>query len=202
MTGNTPAAWLIIALLAALAATGSTEAYGGDRAPFFGMGIHGNWYNTNDADDGSIRGGLQIRLRITQNISAELGADYRKEEFEEGRVSVEGYPFQLSGIWYLFGRGGVNPHLIFGGSWYSSDITVTLTEEGSLSQDYSSNDFGYHGGFGLELHMTERSFFHADVRYQFLDVNVDVGDVVGGDYGDGTFNHDGYIIQAGLTFYF
>lgn len=143
-----------------------------------------------------------MRLRVTQNLVAELAADYRKEEFEDGRVSVQGYPFQLSGIWYLFGRGGINPHLIFGGSWYNSDVTVTLTEEGSLSRNFSSSDFGYHGGFGLELHMTERSFLHADVRYQLLDVNVDVGDVVGGNYGDGSLNHDGYVIQLGLTFYF
>jgi outer membrane protein W len=202
MMGKTPAAWLFIALLAAVAATGSTTAYGGDRAPFFGMGVHGNWYNTKDADDGSIRGGLQIRLRITQTISAELGADYREEKFEEGRVTVEGYPFQLSGIWYLFGRGGVNPHLILGGSWYSSTVRVTLAEEGGLSQDFSSNDFGYHGGFGLELHMTERSFLHLDVRYQYLDVNVNVSEIGSGDYGDGAFKHDGYVIQAGITFYF
>lgn len=202
MTGKIPAAWLIIALLAVLTVAGGSEAYGGDRNPFFGIGIHGNYYNTGDADDGSIRGGLQVRLRLTENLSIEGAADYRKEQFNDGHVSVEGYPFQLSGIWYLFGRGGINPHLIFGGSWYNSDITVTLAEEGSLTRDFTSNDFGYHGGFGLELHMTDRSFFHLDVRYMFLDVDVDYGDVIGGDYGDGTYDHDGYVIQAGLTFYF
>jgi outer membrane protein W len=198
MTIRIPATVLFIALLA----VGGTEAFGQQRVPFFGIGIHGNYYNTNDADDGSIHGGLQIRLRVTQNLSAEVAADYRKEEFEDGRVSVEGYPFQVSGIWYLFGRGGINPHLIFGGSWYNSDVTVTLTEEGSLSRDYSGSDFGYHGGFGLEMHMTDRSFLHADVRYNFLDVNVDAGDFVTGDYGDANLNHDGYVIQLGLTFYF
>lgn len=201
MTGKIAAIFLTATLLLTWgAAAGGTAAYGGERAPFFGIGIHGNYFSTSDADDGSIRGGLQIRLRVTQTISIEGAADYREEEFDDGHVSVEGYPFQVSGLWYLFGRGGVNPHLIFGGSWYNSDITVKGPFE--LSHKYSSNDFGYHGGFGLDLHLTERSFFHVDVRYMFLDVEYDASDILGSDYGVQSVDHDGYVIQAGLTFYF
>ena len=191
MRFQTPrAAMILVALLAALWLAAGDEAIAGGRQPFFGIGIHGNYFNTSDADDGSIRPGIQVRLRFTEKISLEGSADYRDEQFDGGQIEVDGYPFQLSGLWYIFGRGGVNPHLIFGGSWYNSEIT--LNQSGGLSQKTTSSDFGYHGGFGLELHLTERSFFHGDVRYQFLDV----------DYLGTSVDHDGFMVQAGLTFYF
>jgi len=191
MKYNSPMAWFFfVVLLATLWPAAISDAHAGGRQPFFGLGIHGTYYQTGDADDGSIRPGIQVRLRFTENISIEGSADYRDEQFDGGRIKVDGYPFQASGLWYLFGRGGVNPHLIFGGSWYNSESTLTTPL--GLSEKHRSNDFGYHGGLGLELHLTERSFFHGDVRYQFLDVDVHGTSV----------NHDGYQIQAGFTFYF
>lgn len=187
---------VLVALAALFVAAGAGEAHAGERGRIFGLGLHGNYFNTNDADDGTIRAGLQARLRITSGIAAELSADYRDEEFEGGDVSVKGYPFQLSALWYIFGRGGINPHLIFGGSWYSADVTVR--REGGLTREYSTDDFGYHGGFGIELHMTERSFLHADVRYMFID--IDYGGVL--DTADTKIDSDGFVVQLGLTFYF
>jgi len=197
MTGKTRTLGLMLILLTAvLAAAGSVEAQAGERGRIFGLGLHGNWYNTSDADDGTIRAGLQARLRITGGLAAELSADYRDEEFDDGNISVSGYPFQLSALWYIFGQGGISPHLIFGGSWYSADVTVR--NQGGLSQEYSSDDFGYHGGFGIELHMTERSFLHADVRYMFID--IDYGGVL--NTADTEIDSDGFVVQLGLTFYF
>ena len=95
MTVKTPAAWLTCAaLFLVLAACVSAESRAGERSGFFGLGIHGNYYSTGDADDGTIRGGLQVRLRLTDGIAIEGAADYREEEFDDGHVTVEGYPFQ------------------------------------------------------------------------------------------------------------
>jgi outer membrane protein W len=187
---------LLVGLIGLFAAASAGEVQADERGRLFGLGLHGNYFNTNDADDGTIRAGLQARLRITSGITAELSADYRDEEFEDGDISVEGYPFQLSALWYIFGRGGINPHLIFGGSWYNADVTVR--SEGGLTREYSADDFGYHGGFGIELHMTERSFLHADVRYMFID--IDYGGVL--DAADTKIDSDGFVVQLGLTFYF
>ena len=43
--GKTPAVLLAAVLLAAMAA-GSGTALAQERSPIFGLGIHGNWYQT------------------------------------------------------------------------------------------------------------------------------------------------------------
>jgi len=172
-----------------------TSVQGGERPAFFGLGGHLSYYQTGDAD-GKMLGGLQARIRLSESLGFEASADYRKEKFEGGDeggdVVVDGYPFQLSALYYILKGSAIGPHLIFGGSWYSTNITVAPVNVGGLQQKFNSDEFGYHGGFGLDIQAGDKVYIHGDARYHFLDV----------DFGGRTIDHDGLTIQVGLTYYF
>lgn len=152
----------------------------------FGLGLRGGWYKANDGDDGKLHGGLQARWKIFPALAIEGSADYRAEESYPNNRKITSYPVLVSALFYLIPGAPVSPYLLGGVGWYYSKL------EDSQGSTWSS-DIGYHLGGGLDIPLSRNIVFNADLRYYFLDV---------GDQKVKDLKTDGYIVSAGLTFYF
>jgi opacity protein-like surface antigen len=157
-----------------------------DEMGKFGLGFRGGWYKSNDADDGKLYGGFQARWRIFPALAIEGSIDYRTEESFPNNRKITNYPVLVSALFYLIPGAKVSPYLLGGVGWYYSEL------KDNLGTTYS-NDFGAHVGGGLDIPLAPQVVFNADLRYYFLNFdNVKVKDL----------ETNGYIISAGLTFYF
>lgn len=152
----------------------------------FGIGVRGGWYKSNDSDDGKMYGGLQARWKILPALAIEGVGDYRPEESFSNNRKITSYPVLVSALFYLIPGAPVSPYLLGGVGWYYSKL------EDSRGTTWS-NDFGAHLGGGLDIPLSSSLVFNADLRYYFL--NLDDQKVK-------DLKTNGYIISAGLTFYF
>jgi opacity protein-like surface antigen len=152
----------------------------------FGIGIRGGWYKAADADDGKIYGGIQARWKIFPALALEGLVDYHPEESFPDHRKISSYPVLVSALFYPIPGARVSPYLLGGVGWYYSKV------EDRFGSTWT-NDFGAHFGGGLDIPLTPGITFNADIRYYFL--NID-------DQKVSDLKTDGYIVSAGLTFYF
>lgn len=152
----------------------------------FGVGVRGGWYKSNDADDGKLYGGLQVRWKVFPALAIEGAVDYRPEESYPDNRKITSYPVLVSALFYPIPGAAVSPYLLGGVGWYYSKLEDS---QGTTR----SNDFGAHLGGGLDIPIAPSVVFNADLRYYFLNFE---------DQKVKDLNANGYIISAGLTFYF
>jgi len=158
-----------------------------------GLGLHVGHYQAQDAEEGSLFLGAQLRARGNV-LGAELSAEYRGEQeyrLDAGDYTVRQIPLTGSLLLFLPLGEYFSPYALGGiGVYY----TIYDYEEGFLDPgDDTETNFGYHLGCGTDIAISENAAFNIDYRYLFLDGNQD-------SLNDKEFS--GNVFTAGLTFYF
>ena len=138
-----------------------------------GFGFHLGHYQAQDAEDGSIFFGAQLRAR-GEIFGAELSTEYRGEQSYQldggGEVITIQIPVTASVLAYApLGR-AFSPYAIAGLGAY---FTVYDYEEDNVLDlgDDNETNFGYHIGLGSDIAVSENAAINIDYRYLFLDGN-------------------------------
>ncbi|MBI4766088.1 MAG: outer membrane beta-barrel protein [Deltaproteobacteria bacterium] len=156
-----------------------------DEGGKFGLGIRGGWYKAEDADEGKLYGGLQVRWKVFPALAIEGLVDYHPEQTFPDNKKITSYPVLVSALFYLIPGAPVSPYLLGGVGWYYSKV------EDNSGTNWT-NDFGAHLGGGLDIPLSPQVVFNADLRYYFLNFS---------DQKVKDLKTNGYIISAGFTFY-
>ena len=151
----------------------------------FGLGVRGGWYESNDAEEGKLYGGIQSRWKLLPALAIEGAVDYRSEESYPNNRKVTSYPVLVSALFYPIPDAKISPYLLGGVGWYFLEVK---DNQGSNT----TKDFGAHVGFGLDIPLNPNVVFNTDLRYYSLDIK---------DQRIRDLDANGYIVSAGLTFY-
>lgn len=157
-----------------------------------GLGVHLGYHKAQDAEDGTMFVGAQLRSR-GEYFGAELSAEYRGDQRYRatgGDLTVRQVPVTGSLLLFAPIAENLSPYALAGlGAYY----TIYDYDEGFLEPgDETEVEFGYHLGFGADIAVSETAAFNIDYRYLFLDGNDSLADK----------EFSGNVITAGLTFYF
>lgn len=134
----------------------------------FGIGPRLGYYQADDAEEGNVFGGIQIRGRLSPVFGLEAAVEYRagQEYGIDGVQSMETsfVPATASALLFLPVSDHFAPYGVAGlGAYY------TIYDTEGFSEDID-NEFnvGYHLGFGLEIPFNQNVALNADYRYLFL----------------------------------
>ncbi|MEX0721692.1 MAG: porin family protein [Balneolaceae bacterium] len=158
-----------------------------------GFGLHLGHYQAQDAEEGSMFVGVQLRS-IGEMLGAELSAEYRGDQryrIEGGDLTVRQIPVTGSLLLFIPVGESFAPYGLAGlGVYY----TVYDYDEGFLDPgDETYTNFGYHLGLGADIAVSEDASINVDYRYLFLDGNNESLD---------NKSFSGNLFTAGITFYF
>jgi hypothetical protein len=136
------------------------------NAQSISLGPQIGYYKAQEADKGSLMGGVAWRLKVMPIFGVEASINYRQEKYADGLLTVRNWPVMVTGLVYpvpiVYGAVG------FG--WYS----VTFDYDQSklpLFKDETTQKVGWHFGGGVELPVGTRFKLTGDVRYVFLSYN-------------------------------
>jgi len=169
------------------------------RAPVsaqgFGVGGRIAWVKPDtEVNVDSIRYfGGQIRM-IGRRFGLEVSLDRHSEEVLNQKFTET--PIQAS-LLLRMGSGSFAPFVLGGPGWYRRKVESL---DGPADLAVSTTEFGWHGGFGVEILPTRHFGIHGDYRYTFLDFgdDNDGGGIIGGLLP----GHRGSMVTLGTTFYF
>jgi opacity protein-like surface antigen len=151
----------------------------------FGLGGHVGINQSNDAQSTLLYAGIHARWNLFPALSIEGAFDYRPSESYPNNKKVTNYPILVSALFYLIPGAKFSPYLLGGIGWYYSQIE----DSAGTNTTYTP---GLHLGAGLDIPINPDVVFHADIRYFFLEY---------GDQKVKNLDTNGYMINAGLTFY-
>jgi opacity protein-like surface antigen len=155
--------------------------------PAFGLGAHGGAFKPRDGDADGF-GGIHARLRLLPFLAVEAAADAREADFDDD-VTVLQVPVQVSALVYLVPRGPIQPYLLAGVGWYYHHVDPRGADS------HTDEEFGYHGGAGVDFPLDPWWVLTADFRYYALADQVE-----GRSLRD--IDADGWQVWGGFTFYF
>jgi opacity protein-like surface antigen len=168
-----------------------------------GIGAHVGYSEASDAKDGTAIYGGDLSVRGFSLIGALVEVGYREDDVEvndpTGTIrdaELEMIPVLLSLQVFPFADslGPFNPFAIGGVGWYitRAEIRGRVGEfEGSFTDHDVST--GYHFGGGTDLNLGDHLTLTADIRYVFLETDLeDVDDV----------EADGIRMTGGVKFFF
>jgi opacity protein-like surface antigen len=188
---------ILIVLFAVLFVTQTDAQYRDRSTPratesSIGAGPQIGYQRSGDADAGRIMVGAFIRAKLAMALALDLSVNYRTEQYDAG-IDVTSWPVLLSALVYpipaVYGIAGVGWH--FSTISYRND-RVELANLG----DRTSSPFGFHLGAGLEIPLAQTVKLFGDIKYVFLDYDLDdVEDVRLGD-----LSSNFYLINVGLAF--
>jgi opacity protein-like surface antigen len=167
----------------------------------FGVGARLAWVKANSRlDDDAVRVvGGQIRLGLSPRIGVEVSLDSHSEDLELLNQKVKERPIQMSLLLKL-ATGPVQPYLLGGPGWYKRSVEPL---EGTLLDDVSTTEFGWHAGGGLEVLAGKHFGLHGDYRYTFLNFGDEDDRVIGLPGVGGLLpRHRGSMWTLGATVYF
>ena len=179
----------LIVVLAKPAGAGSTG---------LGLGIHGGYGQSVDAESGSPLAGAHVIANVTPWLGAVASVDFKfKEDLVENGIEydVESYPITVMGRIYI-PVGGLSPYIAAGFQYR------IIKYGGNLFEDYEVDDsesaFGWVAGAGVELSSSDSFGLFAEVLYEAIDPERDIEDAVE-DAED--FKYDQWSVRAGITFF-
>src|SRR6185503_653912 len=130
----------------------------------------GGSHTGGDIDATSFIGGGVARLELRSILTGELAVNYKKDDIEvdgEKVGDIETIPIQVSALItflpIVYGTIGVG--------YYNVSANDDITDQVEGLDDLS--DAALHLGFGAEIPISSRWSVMGDVRYVFLDYNVD-----------------------------
>jgi opacity protein-like surface antigen len=151
------------------------------------FGGRASYNHPENADDGQLSGGAQLRLHITSVIAVEASGDYRQNKY--GGTIVDVYPVQASLLLYLLPNYVVSPYLLGGVGWYHTHI-----RGGSTTERY-----GPHAGAGLEAALSRH--WTIDGSYRYLWTQDLTAPTTTSPVGK-NFSDHGYMLTAALNYRF
>lgn len=169
-----------------------------------GFGFHGGFMKSQSMDSGFYFGG-QMRYKLSPAFGFEFALSYRDEE-TTGDLRVDGqetrgttiarsYPLTATAVFTLFAERQFPINLMGGfGVYYYS---LTFRPDGQSEEEESDVRFGYHLGAGTEYPISLGVKLEGSLKYLFLDLENEYGDVV-----LSNSESNAFMINLGLTFYF
>ncbi|MBN2357426.1 outer membrane beta-barrel protein [candidate division KSB1 bacterium] len=140
----------------------------GESLAVIGVGPRVGYYEAQDADAGRYFVGAVARFNLF-GIGAEAAIDYRSEKYDDGKLTVQSWPVTLSVLYYplpiVYGVAGVG--------WYHTTAKYDEEKLGFKIKDQTSTEMGYHVGVGVQLPIGMSSKIAADVRYVFLNYDLE-----------------------------
>jgi opacity protein-like surface antigen len=159
------------------------------NAQSFSFGPQLGYYKAQDADQGSLMGGVAWRLKLMPALGAEASINYRQEKYADGALTVRSWPIMVTGLFYPI-------PMIYGGvgfGWYN----VTFDYDQSkipFIEDETIQKVGWHFGAGVELPAGTKFKLTGDIRYVFL--NYDFKEIPG----RGDLKSNFYVLTVGLLY--
>jgi len=188
-------------LMALMIATGLTATSIGDvnaATTGFGLGIHGGYGESKNAESGSAIAGANVVVNVASWLGLVGMVDYKFEEEiaqPAGTFTVTSFPISGMGRLYIpiqsfspYVAAGVQYRLIS----YGGDIFD------SLELDDSDSSFGWLVGAGAEFNVGAKTELFGEVRYESSDPDQDLSNAA-----DDLENldYDQWSVRAGLTFF-
>ncbi|MGH7805272.1 MAG: outer membrane beta-barrel protein [Candidatus Binatia bacterium] len=179
----------------------ATPALADDRV--LGIGAHVGYSEASDAEDGTAIYGGDLSIRGFSLIGALIEVGYRQDDVEvndpTGTIrdaELEMIPILASLQVFPFADklGPFNPFAIGGVGWYVTRAEVDA-RVGEFEGSFTDHDVstGYHFGGGTDLNLGDHLTLTGDIRYVFLETDLeDVDDV----------DADGIRMTAGVKFFF
>jgi hypothetical protein len=119
-----------------------------------------------DIDESTFIGGGMLRCEVLSIITGELAVNYKKDEVPGGG-EISTVPIQLSALItplpLVYGTIGVG--------WYNINASDDLTDQVSELEDISQA--ALHLGGGIEVPVSHRLSVCGDLRYVFLDYDLE-----------------------------
>jgi opacity protein-like surface antigen len=131
-----------------------------------GIGPRLGYYTADDAEEGNVFGGIQLRGRLSPVFGIEAAVEYRGKQqydFADQSLDVSFVPVTASAMLFL-PTAPITPYGVAGiGAYY------TIYDSDGILED-TENEFnaGYHLGFGIEIPFGQNVALNADYRYVFL----------------------------------
>ncbi len=129
-----------------------------------GIGAHYSWVRDQETEESSDMFGANVRLR-GEIVGVEGAIDYRNDELG-GDVELKSWPVSASLMIYpipfAYGLAGLG--------WYNTTLDFP---DGSLFEDQTDTQLGYHLGAGLEVPVASSVGLTGDFRYEFVDYEFD-----------------------------
>jgi opacity protein-like surface antigen len=177
-------AWGSCLLVILMIAT-SSSAQAGGLLGFSVGGQAGISHTGGDVDESSFIAGGSTRLEILSLLTAELMVNYRKETIDDYDVST--IPIQASALItflpLIYGTIGVG--------WYDINPDDDLTDQLGDIGDFSNA--ALHLGGGVSVPVSEKWNFIGDLRYVFLNYDIE-------DLPDVDSDADFYMLTGGLQY--
>ncbi|MDD5672717.1 MAG: outer membrane beta-barrel protein [Chitinivibrionales bacterium] len=156
------------------------------NAQSLNIGPQIGYYKAQDADNGSVMGGIAARLKFLPLLGTEASVNYRQEKFGHGAVTVSDWPIMVTGLIYplpiVYGA--------IGAGWYN----VTFDYKDPTVTDVTTQKFGWHFGGGAELPVGPKIKLTGDIRYVFLNYDFKTVPGVSGP------KSDFFVITVGFLF--
>lgn len=134
----------------------------------FGVGPVLGFQKASDADAGNIMVGVALRVKLTPALGVEGAINYRQEKYDDGLLTVKSWPVMASALLYPL----PNVYGTIGGGWYNTtyefdrDLLPMVTNR-------TEQEFGWHFGAGIELPFSLTSKITGDIRYVFIDYDIE-----------------------------
>jgi opacity protein-like surface antigen len=133
-----------------------------------GVGPVVGYQKASDADDGRLMYGAALRLKLSPGLGLEGSINYRQEKYADGLLTVKSWPVMASALLYPL----PNVYGILGGGWYNTTFEFDQNQL-SVLNNRTKQEFGWHLGGGLELPFSTTSKIIGDIRYVFIDYDLE-----------------------------
>jgi len=143
-----------------------------------------------DADTGNLLGGAALRLKLLPSLGVEGSIMYRQEQYFDGEATVRTWPVMATGMLYVF-------PFIYGAAglgFYHTTIDYPSDLNALGIRDNTKEKVGWHFGGGTEIPLPTGAVLTGDIRYVFLNLNLQ--DLPNREH----INSDFYMITAGFLF--
>jgi len=173
-----------------------------------GLGFHGGYGASKDAESGSALVGAQAELRPASFLGLVGMASYKLEEEFEIQPGVgsaliyEVHSIPISALARLYlPLQGFDPYVTAGAQWRYISYDFGHLDEAldNFTADDSETAFGWLVGAGVELGASSHVGFFGEVRFEFIDADRDLGDADVEQAKD--FDYDQWSAVGGITFY-
>ena len=177
------------------------------RAEGFGLGFHGGYGESKDADSGSGRAGIHAEIRPLENLSLMGTAGYVFEEDvlvfdtdgeEIGTFTAKNTPVTAMARLYL-PVPSIRPFATAGASWnFITYDTGDGLDDVQISDD-TETAFGWLVGAGAQYDASPKVGLYGEVRWEFIDAERQIDNAV--DQIE-EFDYNRWNALGGVTFYF